>query len=57
MTPRRCGAGTRRGSAEYRITEVLSREGAALHVEAVSTWPRPNLDIGTLIPRPKDTSR
>lgn len=45
---------TRRGG-EYDITEVLSREGGALHVEAVSTWPRPNLDIGNLLPRPKDT--
>lgn len=47
---------TRRGG-EYDITEVLSREGGALHVEAVSTWPRPNLDIDNLLPRPKDTSR
>lgn len=46
-----------RVGGEYRITEVLSREGAAIYVEAVETWPRPNLDIGTLIPRPKDTSR
>lgn len=47
---------TRRGG-EYDITEVLSREGGALHVEAVTTWPRPNLDIGNLLPRPKDTPR
>lgn len=47
---------TRRGG-EYEITEVLSREGGALHVEAVTTWPRPNLDIGNLLPRPKDSPR
>lgn len=47
---------TRRGG-EYDITEVLSREGGALHVEAVTTWPRPSLDIGNLLPRPKDTPR
>lgn len=25
--------------------------------EAVTTWPRPNLDIGNLLPRPKDSPR
>lgn len=45
------------GAEESRCREVLSREGAAIYAEAVDTWPRPNLDIGTLIPRPKDTSR
>lgn len=35
----------------YRITEVLSREGA----EIVSTWPRPNRGIDNPSPRPKET--
>ena len=42
-----------RVGGEYLITEVLSREGAAVHVEAVSTWPRPNLDTGNLLSRAK----
>lgn len=46
-----------RVGGEYRITEVLSREGAAIYAEGWETWPRPNLDIGNLIPRPKDSPR
>lgn len=51
------GHDVRETEARRVLAAMVAATGAALHGEAVSTWPRPNLDIGNLLPRPKDTSR